>query len=315
MTIESLLFDLFVLLVFPGLLFTAAAGMLASWIDRKVTARVQYRVGPPLLQPLYDFIKLLGKETIVPKGASKAIFLGAPIIGLSAVTLFSAMVGAAMIWPERGFTGDLIVALYLLAMPSLAIIAGGAASKNPTASVGASREMKMMLGYELPILLAVCVVLLQTGGELRLGKIIQEQAAHPLTWPWALATLLAIIAMLFSMQAKLGLVPFDAAEAETEIMGGILVEYSGAPLAIFRLTKMMLLWAVPLFASAIFLGGSFTSGTGAGWALGGYVVLLVLITLIRNTNPRLRIQHAVGALWKLAGLCALAGILVAFLWR
>lgn len=315
MTIETLLFDLFVLLVFPGLLFTAAMGMLASWIDRKLTARVQYRVGPPLFQPLYDFIKLLGKETIVPKGASKTIFLGAPLIGLSAVTLFSAMVGAAMIWPEYGFTGDLIVALYLLAMPSLAIIAGGAASRNPIASVGASREMKMMLGYELPILLAVCVVLLQTGGELRLGKIIHAQAVHQLTWPWVLATLLALFAMLLGMQAKLGLVPFDAAEAETEIMGGILVEYSGAPLAIFRLTKMMLLWAVPLFASALFLGGSFTSWKGALWALGGYVVFLVLITLIRNTNPRLRIQHAVGALWKLAGLCALAGILVAFLWR
>lgn len=315
MKTPSLLFSIFMLLVFPGFLFTAAVGMIASWIDRKVTARVQYRVGPPFFQPLYDFIKLLGKETIMPKGASKLVYLGAPLVGLSAITLFSAMIGAAIVWPEYGFTGDLIVAIYLLAIPSLALIAGGAASKNPVASVGASREMKMMLGYELPFLLAIGVVLILTNGELRLGELVKLQAAQALTAPWTVATILAMIAVVFGMQAKLGLVPFDAAEAETELMGGILLEYSGVPLALYRLTKMMLLWAMPLFVVAVFWGATVDNPAGGFLTAAKYVALLVIITLMRNTNPRLRIQHAVGFLWKFAGLSALAGILVAFIWR
>ncbi|HHN46356.1 MAG TPA: NADH-quinone oxidoreductase subunit H [Planctomycetes bacterium] len=314
-TAPSLLFSIFMLLVFPGFLFTAVAGMVASWIDRKVTARVQYRVGPPPLQPLYDFIKLLGKETIVPRGASRWVYLGAPLVGLSAVTLFSAMVGAAVFWPQYGFTGDLIVALYLLAIPSLALIAGGAASRNPIASVGASREMKMMLGYELPILLAVGVVLVLTNGEIRLGELVRQQAEQAPTGPWVLATVLAMVAVIFGMQAKLGLVPFDAAESETELMGGILVEYSGVPLAIYRLTRTMLLWSLPLFVVAVFWGADAHDIAGGFLTVAKYVALLVIITLMRNTNPRVRIQHAVGFLWKLAGLSALAGILVAFLWR
>ena len=123
-------------LVFPGFLFTAAVGMLVSWIDRKVTARVQWRVGPPLLQPLYDFVKLLGKETIVPKGSSKATFLLAPLFGLMAVTLVSTLIWSAILWPDKGFAGDLIVVIYFLVFPMLAVIIGGFASKNPIASLG-----------------------------------------------------------------------------------------------------------------------------------------------------------------------------------
>ncbi|MBU1523175.1 MAG: NADH-quinone oxidoreductase subunit H, partial [Candidatus Omnitrophica bacterium] len=91
--------------LFYGFLLTAVIGLLASWIDRKVTARVQYRVGPPLLQPLIDIIKLLGKETLVPKGSSRTTFLLAPVIGLASVILVSTLLWMNNIWTDKTFLG------------------------------------------------------------------------------------------------------------------------------------------------------------------------------------------------------------------
>ena len=141
---------LFKLVVFPGLIFTAVVGMFASWFDRKLTARVQWRVGPPLFQPLYDFVKLLAKETIIPK-KTFTTFILAPIMSLVSIVIVSVIIWEAMLW-HSGFVGDLIVTLYFLTIPSIAIIVGGAASMNPLASLGVSREIKLMLGYELPFL-------------------------------------------------------------------------------------------------------------------------------------------------------------------
>ena len=87
------------LLVFPGILFTAVLGLVTSWIDRKVTARVQMRVGPPFLQPFYDVVKLMIKETSVPEGASRALFLSAPLFGFAAVSLASMLIWRAMLLP------------------------------------------------------------------------------------------------------------------------------------------------------------------------------------------------------------------------
>ncbi|PIV63647.1 MAG: carbon monoxide-induced hydrogenase proton translocating subunit CooK, partial [bacterium (Candidatus Ratteibacteria) CG_4_9_14_3_um_filter_41_21] len=141
---------IFSFLIFPGFLFTAVIGCLASWIDRKVTARVQWRVGPPILQPFYDLVKLSGKETIVPRGGAKLTFLTTPIVALSAITLVSTLTWRVLLSPQTTFIGDLIVVIYLLTIPSIALIISGAASGNPLASLGASREMKLILGYELP---------------------------------------------------------------------------------------------------------------------------------------------------------------------
>ena len=135
----------FILYYIVCFVFTAIVGMLASWIDRKVTARVQWRVGPPILQPVWDILKLLGKETLIPKGCSRTAFLLSPLMGLAAVTLVSTIIWVSLLGLEQGFAGDLIVILYFLMVPSIAVIIGGFASRNPIASLGASREMKLML--------------------------------------------------------------------------------------------------------------------------------------------------------------------------
>jgi len=305
----SILAGLFRVLVFPGLLFTAIAGMAASWVDRKVTARVQWRVGPPLLQPVYDFVKLLGKEVIVPRGASRVAFLGAPLVGLAGVTFAAALTGSAAMSPGAGFTGDVVVLLYLLVLPSLAVIMGGAASVNPLASVGASREMKLVLSYELPFILVMLVPIIRSGGLLSLGELLRYQAENG-AFLWSASGLLALLAAIPCLQAKLALVPFDQAEAETEIMGGALIEYSGAPLAVFRLTKAMMLIVAPAFLVVVLWGGFGASVASALFGVGKYLVLLVIAILVRNTNPRVRIEHAMRFFWgPVTGLALLAVVL------
>ena len=124
-------------LLFPGLLFTAAAGLLTSWVDRKVTAMVQMRVGPPFLQPFYDIRKLFIKETCVPEGGAIGLFLVAPLIGFAGVALASLVLWRSLLNVEATFVGDLIVLIYLLMMPALAVVLGSFASRNPRSSSSA----------------------------------------------------------------------------------------------------------------------------------------------------------------------------------
>lgn len=309
---NPILENILIYLFFPGFLFTAIVGMLASWIDRKVTARVQWRVGPPLFQPLYDFVKLLGKETVIPRGCSKTTFLLAPLFGLMAVTLVSVMVWTAILWPEKGFAGDLIVVIYFLIFPLLAVIIGGFASKNPIASLGASREMKLLLADELPFLLAVFVPVIHAQGTIQLGKLFVYQQ----TYGWVFGSVsgvVAIIVAVITMQAKLTLIPFDIPDAETEIMSGPYVEYSGPPLAIFKLTRWMMLFTLPMVLVLLFLGGMKFQGWDILWSILKYVALLVLIILIRNTNPRVRIDQAVRFLWGPVTILGIIAIVLAFL--
>lgn len=295
-----------------GFLLTAIIGLLASWIDRKVTARVQYRVGPPVLQPLIDIIKLLGKETVMPAGASKTTFLMAPVVGLSSVILVATLLWVNDVDPSKTFLGDLIVVLYLLTIPSVSIIMGGFASKNPLASLGASREMKLILGYELPFVLAVFVPVIKSGFSIKLGEILALQARNGViagSWSGALALLVAILCI----QAKLGLVPFDIAEAETEITSGPLIEYSGAPLAIYKLIKNMLLFVLPFFLIILFMGGLRFDGIHILYGALKYVGLVALITVIRNTNPRVRIDQAIRFFWGPLTVIAIIAVVLAFL--
>ncbi len=296
-------------LVFPGLLFAAAAGLVASWVDRKLTARLQKRVGPPFLQPLYDVSKLMIKETCVPKGASLPLFLGAPLLGLAGAALASAIVWRALLSPGEAFVGDLIVALSLLALPALSIAFGAFASRNPLASLGGSRELKMMLAYELPLVVAVSVPIL-AAGSLRLGDIVLAPAAAA-----APSGLLALAVAVLCMQAMLGQVPFDLPEAETELTGGALIEYSGPPLAFYRLTRAMMLFLVPCFLIALFL---VPAESGGAWPLVpvlAYPALLLIVILIRNTAPRVRVDQALRFFWgPLTGTAIGAVVLAAVGW-
>ena len=289
---------------------TLVLGLVTSWLDRKVTARVQARIGPPWYQPVADILKLLGKETLVPEGAGRAVFLTAPILGIAGMTLAAALLGRAIISPEAGFIGDVVVLVYLLIIPALAMILGASAAGNPFSSVGASREMKLILGYELPYLIVVVMVIMKAGFDFRMGAIIGSQVQNG--WNlWSASGILGFIVLLMSAQAKLGLVPFDIPEADQELMGGVITEYSGAPLALIRITKTLLMAVMPLFIVVLLMGGIRMTVTGVVWGLVKYLAVVVLIVLVRNTNPRVRIDQALRFFWGPVTLLAAIGFICA----
>ncbi|GAI00800.1 unnamed protein product, partial [marine sediment metagenome] len=218
------------------------------------------------------------------------------------------------IYPAKSFLGDLIVVLYLLVIPSISIIMGGFASRNPLASLGASREMKLILSYELPFILAILVTVIKSGFTFRLGEILTFQAQNGAivrSWSGTLALIVAIMCM----QAKLALVPFDIPEAETEIAGGPLIEYSGSGLAIYRLMKNMLMFTVPFFLIIVFIGGLRFDGIHLLYGVLKYIGLVALMTVIRNTNPRVRIDQAVKFFWGPVTIIAIIAIILALLGR
>lgn len=299
-------------LIFPGLLFTAIIGLLTTWVDRKVSARVQWRVGPPWYQPFADILKLMGKEIVVPEGARATGFLLAPIAGLAAVALVSMILWLTNL-QGTNFIGDLIVVIYLLTIPSLGMIIGASASSNPLASVGASREMKLILAYELPFVIAIftAVAAMGQGMTLKLFEIVDFQRTNGAIVGSASGIIAFIVAILCA-QAKLTYPPFDIPEAETELMDGTHMEYSGAALAVVKLTQAMMLFTLPVFFITLFWGGlEFGSVWGVIYTIIKYLVIVTIIVLIKNTNPRVRIDQAVRFFWGPVTVLAIIGMVLA----
>jgi NADH-quinone oxidoreductase subunit H len=292
------------LLFFPGFLFTAIIGMFLTWVDRKVSARVQMRVGPPWYQPYADFFKLLLKETLIPEGASKVLFYLGPILGLISMSILSVMIFKMNFSPDGSFVGDIIVMIYLLALPPIGVIIGGSASKNPLASVGASREMTQYFAYELPFLVVIAGIVLKAGGTIKFGEIIQWQRVNG-PFLYSISGIIFAIIFLLVIQAKLGFVPFDIPEAEQEIMAGPYIEYSGVALAIYKITRAMMLFLLPLFMISLLWGG-----IGDWWAVLKFLLIIVLIILIKNTNPRLRIDQALKFFWIFLGILSIIGLVL-----
>ena len=291
-------------LVFPGFVFSAVVGLMTTWVDRKVSARVQLRVGPPWYQPFADTIKLLGKEVVVPSDARWTGFLIMPVIGLAAATLASTILWSVNLRPESSFVGDTIVTLYIMTIPAIALIIGGSASGNPLGALGSAREMKLLFAYELPLAIAFLTTIVKVG-SFSFEKVLMYQQYNGVMLG-SVSGVLAFVVAIFCAQAKLGFLPFDIAEAETEIAGGTHIEYSGAPLAVVRLNTAVMYLVVPLFIITMFWGGVNFTGWRILTSVLKYVCVVVIMVLIKNTNPRVRIDQAVRFFW--GPMFALAGI-------
>ena len=319
-SIQDLLMLIFHVLVFPGALFCIVIGFLLAGIDRKLVARMQNRKGPSLLQPVYDVLKCCGKETIVPRHARRGLFLGAPVVG------FAALVTTALFIPVMSYTAfsmgaDLVVILYLLTLTSVTMMVGAAASGSPFAGVGLSREMVAMISYELPFVLVLLAVGKVAGDGSLLGctfslqAIMDWQAVNgPMLFKWSMIP--AALAMLMVIPCEIGMHPFDVAEAETEICEGMLAEYSGGPLAVFKLSHCVKMYIMTALFCALFLGGLST-----GIVILDIIIVIVLCTVV--TFVTMTVPHAVCARFKVeqvfkfywtvvAGLAAVSAILVWF---
>lgn len=313
MTILTSLFKIF---VFPGLLFVTLVGLLLSGIDRKVLARMQKRVGPPIIQPFYDFFKLMGKETIIPHAANKTVFLAAPVVGFISLVVLMLFIPVFSYSAFPKMQGDLIVILYLLTIPGVALIVGGSASGSPYAGIGISREMVTMMAYELPLIVVLLSVAKKVGGDtlcFSLQEIVAWQQANGLgILHWSLIP--AALAMLLVIPAEVGTQPFDVAEAETEICEGPLIEYSGAPLAVFKLNTALKMFIMTALFTALFFGGIDTGivALNAAILVAVCVVLTVLcMTLIHAVTARLKVEVLFKFYWTVvAGLAVFSLILV-----
>ena len=292
-------------LVFPGFIFSSVVGLLTVWLDRKVSARVQWRYGPPWYQGFADIGKLLYKEVIIPREAFGSGFVAAPLFGLAAVTLGVTILCVSFFGMSDGFVGDIIVVWYLFAIPAIALIYVGSASGNPLSSVGVSREIKLLLSYDLPMIIIIVMMASKAGSFSIQGIMDWQRANGSNISSWY--GILGFAVSIFCIQAKLGRVPFDLPEAETELGSGILIELSGGLLAAYELSKAIMLFGLPMFLIILFWGKGIIGGILM------YLLIVVLLILIKNTNPRVRIDHAMKYFWGwVSGAAILAGILAYF---
>ena len=306
-------------LIFPGFLFCFLAGMLLCGIDRKLVAKMQKRVGPPILQPFYDFFKLCGKETIIPASASKTTFLIAPLVGLAALVVIQLFIP---VFSFSAFSGmaDVIVILYLLLIPAMSIILGGAASGSPYAGVGLSREMVTIISCELPLVLVLLAVAKTVGSAMGTGLCfsLSDIAAYQAmngSLITRISMLPAAVAMLLVIPGETGNHPFDAAEAETEICEGLLAEYSGAPLGVFKLSHAIKMLTLTSLFVTLFLGGL---GTGIV-ALDAIILFLLCVVLtavsisfVHAITARLKIEQIFKFYWTLVSGLALISLVLAW---
>ena len=308
------------LLVYPGLLFLFAYSTFCEWFDRKVYARLQNRMGPThtgrfgLLQPIADFFKLMAKEDVVPEAADKKIFSVLPVIGLAVVATAGLLLPVwnfdLLVPGWTSFPGDIVVILYLLSLPTLVLFLAGWSSTNLFSTIGASRVLTMLFGYEVPLFLAVLGPAI-LADSWRLAEIAAFYQARPLL---LLANLPGFLVALVAVQAKLERTPFDIPHAETEIVGGTFTEYSGKKLALFRLTFDIELVVASGLLAAVFLGG-FPGGAVVGFL--HFVVktlfIIFLLSLLRALTSRIRIDQVVSFAWKVLAPLAVLQILITIL--
>lgn len=302
--------NLFYLFVFPGFLFVAILGLLVGWVDRKVSARFQFRVGPPLLQNFNDFFKLLGKQTIIVKDSVKSLFIAAPLLAFGTLCLVATMVGMALFF-EKGYNGDLLVLMYLMMVYSVMLVLGGISTGNVYGSIGAGREVKLLLGDELVFIFVCLIPIVKSGYVINLESIIAAQSDG--VFIGSVSGVIGFIAGLLCIQAKMALRPFDIAEAETEIVEGPLMEYSGPLLAFWKLNHHIMYVAYPLVLVILFMGGFNLQGIGILWALLKYLLIVVLMIIIKNTNPRLQIDNALKFFWRVLAPLAFIGLILSVL--
>lgn len=265
-----------------------------------------------MLQPFYDFFKLLlVKETILPKNGSKGVFLTAPIFAVFGASIAGVYILLPILGIETGFRGDIIVIFYLLTIPSLTYIIGALASGNPLAAVGGSREMKLILSYELTFLLVLAGIILKSDMSISFNRIIEFQNLNGV-FAGSISGILLFIVTIFCIQAKLGLVPFDMPEAETELADGIMIEYSGTPYAIIKLAKYIMFFILPAFLIGLLWGGLNFEGINILWSVLKILFVVLLLTLIRNTNPRVKIKQAMRFFLVWMNLLAIIAIVLSY---
>ena len=283
------------LCIFPGGIFALLVALYLKGLDRRFVARLQSRVGPPLNQPFIDIAKLMTKEQMIP-------FI--PIPGV-----FDGMYNM----------GDLLVLFYLLPIPAIALMLGGSSSSSPFGAIGFSREMIVMLSYELPLLMVLLTVAMMVGHESGIGtadfsllNIVKYQLANGSFWHNPIMVP-AFVAYLMFLPGTMGVAPFDIAESETEILEGPMLEYGGPLLALFHIGTAFKTFVVLGLGVVMFMPGGITGF----WPVDILIFLAKCIllmffamSLVRAATGRFRIDQAVKFYFKIPTALALVSLVL-----
>lgn len=253
-------------------------------IIRRVTARVQSRQGPPLGQPYFDLLKLLGKENIDAGGAWP--FRLAPVVAFAAMLVVVSIVPAAGTATALTGQGDLITLVYLLTLSGVAVLMGAFASRNAYATIGASREMITMIMIE-PVLVMMLLLAAIRHGSLDLATLVGGGAE------WAWSTAIMALVSLVALQAFVARQPFDIAEAEVELLDGPYIEYAGPNLALLKYARMLKQMFYAYVVVAVFMPATGVAAVDLPLQLVAVGVVCAALGLTGATNPRFRIDQAV----------------------
>ena len=287
------------------ILFNVLAVVVLSlvWLERKTLGRLQRRLGPTrtgpmgLMQPVADAIKLILKEDIIPTSSEKAIFWGAPLI---------VVISAFMIWVTIPGTQNAVLKnlemglFYVIAFSVLGILGlvlAGWGSANKYGTLGGLRAAAQLVSYEIPIIMvAVSIAMLAQSLDLR--EIVNQQSSYP----FVLVQPLGLVVFFIAGLAEVGRTPFDIYFAESEIVGGPFVEYSGAHWSVFFLAEYINTFAVAALTVILFFGGWSGPGLSGEWEIVWFLFKVYLVVMvifwIRGTFPRLRIDQLMAFAWK-----------------
>ena len=293
MTLSSALLRL---LVFPGLVYAVPAAWFFLWVERKAVARMQQRIGPPLLQPFYDFMKLLGKRAPPRPGLEGALTRAWPVLAAASA---AGAVGLLPVLPGAGgFAGDLVLLLALLELPAIFLIAAGFSSRSLYGQIGSAREAVMGISYNLVFLSAVLAIALAQH-TFRLDGLAQPSAS-PLRW-------LGVAAIVLCLPAKLHVTPFSLPNAEQEIYAGALTEYAGPELALWDLAHG-LEWVAMTGLVAALVVPPLGPGPVQGLIFVAVSALVVLgLSALAAATARVTIERATRFYWRAALVVVVVG--------
>ena len=293
----NILLALVAMLVFPCGLFLLVNSVVYEWVDRKLVAQLQNRVGPRWFQPFADLFKLLAKEDVIPEGTNLLLFNGLAIAAIAGTLTAALYVPIAGITPAFSYPGDLVVTIYLLSLPTLCMGIAGMNINSSYSLLGSSRLLTQLFAYEAPLLLALLGPAFATG-TWQLTGITAANGGNWLLFTQPIGFIVAIVTLM----GKLELQPFDAPDAETEIVAGALTEYGGRSLALFMLAKKVTLVVGLTLIAALYMGGIANPLD----YLVKTLALLLVVAIIQTVLTRFRIDQTVMAWWRVGVLLILA---------
>src|SRR5687768_16723566 len=311
------------LVVMPFIVLNAVIGIVTyvTLLERKFAARMQSRIGPyrvgphGLLQPIADAVKLMMKEDVVPTAADKPVYNLAPIVFLLPCMFIFATIPFA---PGLGVADLNIGVLFFLAVSSMEIVGlfmAGWGSNNKYALLSAMRAVNQIIAYDLPFIFSALVPVV-LAGSLRLGDIAAAQSG---LWFIAYPVIgqLAFIAFVVSTVAAENRAPFDILEAESELVAGFRVEYSGMKFALIQLGEYAHIIGTSFLGALLFLGGWLGPGPawlGAVWFLLKAMAVFLVLTWVRWSFVRIRVDQILAISWKLLLPATIALLLATALW-